>query len=47
MGFRCIMTNFNHERLLIIIGAIRGSRLGYQAAFHYAMKRKTFDKSLV
>ncbi len=47
MGFMYTMTNFNHERLVIAIGAARNSRMCYQESFHEAMTRKTFGKPLV
>ena len=46
-GFRVIMTNFNHERLGIIIQANRASRVCYEESFKYAQKRETFGKKLV
>lgn len=47
MGFQYIMHNFNHERWVICVDAVRKSRLCYSEAFHYAMSRKTFGKPLV
>jgi len=46
-GFKVIMTNFNHERLGIIIQANRFSRVCYEEALKYALKRKTFGKKLI
>jgi alkylation response protein AidB-like acyl-CoA dehydrogenase len=46
-GFKVIMTNFNHERLGIIIQANRFSRVCYDEALKYALKRKTFGKKLI
>lgn len=46
-GFKVIMTNFNHERLGIIIQANRFSRVCYEEALKYACKRKTFGKKLI
>ncbi|KXS12594.1 putative acyl-CoA dehydrogenase [Gonapodya prolifera JEL478] len=46
-GLRVLMTNFNHERILICIGAARAARVCYQEALHYAHKRKTFGKFLI
>ncbi|KAK9481377.1 acyl-CoA dehydrogenase/oxidase [Lipomyces japonicus] len=46
-GFKVIMTNFNHERLGIIIQANRFSRVCYEEAMKYAHKRKTFGKLLI
>ncbi|CAG82239.2 acyl-CoA dehydrogenase/oxidase [Yarrowia lipolytica] len=46
-GFKVIMTNFNHERVGIIIQANRASRVCYEEACKYAHKRKTFGKPLI
>ncbi|KAK7204721.1 putative acyl-CoA dehydrogenase [Myxozyma melibiosi] len=46
-GFKVIMTNFNHERLGIIIQANRFSRVCYEESIKYAHKRKTFGKRLI
>uniref|UniRef100_A0A7S4P207 Acyl-CoA dehydrogenase n=1 Tax=Paramoeba aestuarina TaxID=180227 RepID=A0A7S4P207_9EUKA len=46
-GFFYIVHNFNHERLVISISAARMSRLCYEEAIKYALKRKTFGKTLV
>ena len=45
-GFRVIMTNFNHERMGIIIQALRFSRVCYEESMKYAHKRETFGKPL-
>ncbi|KAI9713699.1 MAG: hypothetical protein M1828_001388 [Chrysothrix sp. TS-e1954] len=45
-GFSVIMTNFNHERIGIIIQAIRFSRVCYEESMKYANKRETFGKKL-
>jgi acyl-CoA dehydrogenase len=47
MGMRYIMTNFNHERLCIAIGATRQARVALSAAFAYVMKREAFGKPLI
>ncbi|KAL1599709.1 hypothetical protein SLS60_007512 [Paraconiothyrium brasiliense] len=47
MGMRYIMTNFNHERLTIAIGATRQARVALAAATEYILKREAFGKSLV
>lgn len=47
MGMMYIMTNFNHERLLIAIGATRSSRVVLSAAFAYCLKREAFGKPLM
>ena len=46
-GFRVIMTNFNHERIGIIIQCLRFSRVCYSESVAYASKRRTFGKKLI
>ncbi|KAL2814308.1 acyl-CoA dehydrogenase/oxidase [Aspergillus granulosus] len=46
-GFKVIMTNFNHERIGIIIQCLRFSRVCYEEAMKYAHKRRTFGQKLV
>ncbi|KAF1949901.1 acyl-CoA dehydrogenase-like protein [Byssothecium circinans] len=46
-GFKVIMTNFNHERMGIIIQCLRFSRVCYEESIKYAHKRKTFGKRLI
>lgn len=46
MGMRYIMTNFNHERLAVAIGATRQARVALATAFEYVMKREAFGKPL-
>lgn len=46
-GFKVIMTNFNHERIGIIIQCLRFSRVCYEEAMKYAHKRRTFGKKLI
>jgi alkylation response protein AidB-like acyl-CoA dehydrogenase len=46
-GLLMLMTNFNHERFVIAIGACRSSRLCYSEAIHEALTRKTFGKRLI
>jgi len=46
-GFSVIMTNFNHERIGIIIQAVRFARVCYEESMKYALKRETFGKKLV
>ena len=41
------MTNFNHERMGIIIQCIRFSRVCYEESMKYAHKRRTFGKKLI
>ncbi len=47
MGMHYIMTNFNHERLLISIGVTRQARVALSAAVEYVMKREAFGKTLI
>ena len=42
-----IMTNFNHERIGIIIQSLRFSRVCYEESVKYANKRRTFGKKLI
>ncbi|KAL8376917.1 hypothetical protein RB595_007849 [Gaeumannomyces hyphopodioides] len=46
-GFKAIMTNFNHERVGIIIQCLRFSRVCYEESVKYANKRRTFGKKLI
>lgn len=46
-GFKVIMTNFNHERMGIIIQCVRFARVCYEESVKYAHKRKTFGKRLI
>ncbi|KAG4418751.1 hypothetical protein IFR04_008113 [Cadophora malorum] len=46
-GFKVIMTNFNHERIGIIIQCIRFSRVCYSESVIYAHKRRTFGVPLI
>ncbi len=46
-GFKVIMSNFNHERLGIVIQALRFSRVCLEESVKYAHKRKTFGKYLI
>jgi len=45
-GFKQIMYNFNHERWGFVAQANRLSRVCYEEAFKYAIKRRTFGKPL-
>ena len=42
-----IMTNFNHERIGIVIQCLRFSRVCYEESVKYAHKRRTFGKKLI
>lgn len=46
-GFKVIMSNFNHERIGIIIQANRFSRVLYEEACKHAHRRETFGKKLI
>ncbi|EXJ71195.1 uncharacterized protein A1O5_06189 [Cladophialophora psammophila CBS 110553] len=46
-GMKMITTNFNHERLAIVIGITRTSRVALSAAFEYVMEREAFGKPLI
>nr|POE77786.1 acyl-coa dehydrogenase apdg [Quercus suber] len=46
-GFKVIMTNFNHERVGIIIQCLRFSRVCYEESVKYAHKRRTFGQKLI
>lgn len=46
-GMKYIMTNFNHERLSIAIGATRQARVALSTAFGYVLKREAFSKPLI
>ncbi|KAL8287489.1 hypothetical protein RQP46_003347 [Phenoliferia psychrophenolica] len=46
-GFKMIMTNFNHERLMIIYVGHRLARCAIEDAMVYAQKRKVFGKRLI
>lgn len=41
------MTNFNHERIGIIIQCLRFSRVCFEESVKYASKRRTFGKKLI
>eukprot|EP00239_Pterosperma_sp_CCMP1384_P005735 CAMPEP_0197858532 /NCGR_PEP_ID=MMETSP1438-20131217/32387_1 /TAXON_ID=1461541 /ORGANISM="Pterosperma sp., Strain CCMP1384" /LENGTH=518 /DNA_ID=CAMNT_0043474719 /DNA_START=74 /DNA_END=1630 /DNA_ORIENTATION=- len=46
-GFQCIMSNFNHERWMIICGVVRCNRLIIEECFKWANQRKVFGKPLM
>jgi alkylation response protein AidB-like acyl-CoA dehydrogenase len=46
-GFKCIMMNFNHERLAIIIGQIACTRRVIEEAFKWSVQRTAFGKPLI
>lgn len=47
MGMKYMMTNFNHERLAMAIGATRTARVALSAAFEYCLRREAFGKPLL
>jgi len=46
-GFKAIMMNFNHERFVIAVQALRMARLCIQDAVTFARARKTFGTRLI
>jgi alkylation response protein AidB-like acyl-CoA dehydrogenase len=46
-GFKTIVTNFNHERLGIIMQAVKFARVCYEESMKYAHKRETFGQKLI
>lgn len=46
-GFKAIMSNFNHERLLIIAQALRMARCALEDSIVYAHQRETFGQKLI
>ena len=46
-GFKCIVTNFNHERWMIAITANRYNRLMVEECFKWTNQRKAFGKKLI
>ncbi|KAI1608334.1 acyl-CoA dehydrogenase [Exophiala viscosa] len=46
-GMKYIMTNFNHERMMIAVGVCRQARVALSSAVEYAMKREAFGKTLI
>ncbi|KAJ9454640.1 putative medium-chain specific acyl-CoA dehydrogenase [Diplonema papillatum] len=46
-GFKYLMVNFNHERFVLAVEALRSARVCYAEAFKHALVRKTFGKRLV
>ena len=47
MGFKLVMTNFNHERLWIVSQALRGCRTSIHDAMAWAKKREAFGMTLI
>ena len=46
-GFKCVMLNFNQERMGICIQATRFARVCLEESIKYAQKRETFGKKLI
>ncbi|KAF4676943.1 hypothetical protein FOL47_004185 [Perkinsus chesapeaki] len=46
-GFKAIMHNFNHERLMLSIQSTRYARICMEDAIRYAKSRRTFGKRLI
>ena len=46
-GFKYIVHNFNHERVIICAQAIASARCCYEEAWKHAQRRKTFGKPLI
>ncbi len=47
LGMRYIMTNFNHERLMISVGVTRQARVALSSAFEYCLRREAFGNVLM
>lgn len=46
-GMKYVMSNFNHERLSVAIGATRSARVALAAAFEYCLQREAFGAPLM
>ncbi|EMD95279.1 hypothetical protein COCC4DRAFT_149257 [Bipolaris maydis ATCC 48331] len=46
-GLKYVVSNVNHERLLLATSAARFSRVALSTAFKYSMERKAFGKALL
>ena len=46
-GFRMILHNFNHERVVVAAGTCRQARICYEQAITYALERVTFGRPLI
>ena len=46
-GFKIIMSNFNHERWMIVCCMSSGSRLIVEECFKWANQREAFGKKLI
>ncbi|KAI8391791.1 acyl-CoA dehydrogenase/oxidase [Radiomyces spectabilis] len=46
-GFQVVLSNFNHERWVMLTGASMGARLAVEECFKWANQRKVFGKRLI
>jgi len=46
-GFKMVMSNFNHERWVIAVAMIAGTRYVVEECFKWAVQRKVFGKPLI
>ncbi|KAI8097601.1 acyl-CoA dehydrogenase/oxidase [Halteromyces radiatus] len=46
-GFKVVLSNFNHERLVMLMGASYAGRMAVEECFKWANQRKVFGKRLI
>ncbi|CAO3634210.1 unnamed protein product [Cunninghamella blakesleeana] len=46
-GFKVVLSNFNHERLVMLMGASYAGRIAVEECFKWANQRKVFGKRLI
>ncbi|KAI7885262.1 acyl-CoA dehydrogenase NM domain-like protein [Lichtheimia hyalospora FSU 10163] len=46
-GFMVVLSNFNHERWVMLTGSVMGARYAIEDCFKWAMQRKVFGKRLI
>ncbi|KAI8070857.1 acyl-CoA dehydrogenase/oxidase [Gongronella butleri] len=46
-GFKVVLSNFNHERLVMLMGASAAGRIAVEECFKWANQRKVFGKRLI
>ncbi|KAI7860955.1 acyl-CoA dehydrogenase/oxidase [Circinella umbellata] len=46
-GFRVVLSNFNHERFMLIAQSVSAARNAVEECFKWAMQRKVFGKRLI
>ncbi|KAI9311301.1 acyl-CoA dehydrogenase/oxidase [Dichotomocladium elegans] len=46
-GFMVVLSNFNHERWVMLTGSTMGGRVAVEECFKWAMQRKVFGKRLI